>query len=77
MDTIKIKTQHDLRPIIDLLDQTEETVVAMIVLIGLGAARAAEFAVDEQDDVMLHRADDVMCAVERVCIEWGIAHGKA
>ena len=70
--TVKIKTTHDLRPIIDLLDQTEETVAALIVLIGLGAARAAEFAANKQDDVMRRRARDVMDAVEKVCVEWGV-----
>lgn len=74
--TVKIKTTHDLRPIIDLLDQTEETVDALIALIGLGAARAAEFAADEQDDVMRRRARDVMNAAERVCVEWRFCHGK-
>ena len=74
--TVKIKTTHDLRPIIELLDQTEETVGTLIALIGLGAARAAEFAADEQDDVMRRRARDVMNAVERICVEWGPGHGK-
>lgn len=74
--TVKVKTTHDLQPIIDLLDQTEETVEAVMLLIGIGAARSAEFAVRETDDIMLRRAHDIMTACEKICEEWGITHGK-
>ena len=41
-ETIKIKTTHDLRPIIELMDLTEEDAQGIIALIGLGAGRASE-----------------------------------
>lgn len=47
--TVKIKTTHDLRPVIELLDQTEESVESIMLLIGIGAARSAEFAAREAD----------------------------
>lgn len=74
--TVKVKTTHDLRPIIDLLDQTEESVESIMLLIGIGAARSAEFAANEADDIMLRRAHDIMTACEKVCEERGITHGK-
>ena len=74
--TVKVKTTHDLRPIIELLDQTEETVEAAMLLIGVGAARSAEFAAREADDIMQRRAHDIMTACEKICEEWGITHGK-
>lgn len=74
--TVKVKTTHDLRPIIDLLDQTEEPIESIMLLIGIGAARAAEFAARDADDIMQIRAHGIMVATEHVCEEWGITHGK-
>lgn len=74
--THKVKTTHDLRPIIDLLDQAEETVEAVMLLIGIGAARSAEYAALEADDIMEQRAHGIMTVCEKVCEEWGITHGK-
>ena len=72
----RISTMHDLRPIIELLDQTEEPIESLMLLIGIGAARAAEFAALDADDVMQQRAHGIMVAVENICEEWGFTHGK-
>ena len=74
--TVKIKTTHDLRPVIDLLDQTEESVKSIMLLIGIGAARSAEFAAHEADDIMLRRSHDIMTACEKIFEEWGFTHGE-
>ena len=74
--TVKVKTTHDLRPVIDLLDLTEEPVESVMLLIGIGAARAAELAAREADDTMQERAHGIMVACEKICEEWGITHGK-
>lgn len=74
--TVKIKTTHDLRPIIELLDQIEEPVESIMLLIGIGAARSAELAAREADDTMQERAHGIMAACEKICEEWGITHGK-
>lgn len=74
--TIRIKTMHDLRPIIEFLDQSEESVEAVMLLIGIGAARSAELAVREADDIMELRAHRIMTACEKICEEWGIIYGK-
>ena len=64
--TIHIKTQHDLRPFIKLMDLTEETPEVLLLLIGMGAARSMELAIDEQNDTVLYRAKAVMDAVEQI-----------
>lgn len=64
--TIHIKTQHDLRPLIKLMDLTEETPEVLLLLIGMGAGRSMEFALDEQNDTVLYRAKAVMDAVEQI-----------
>ena len=74
--TVKVKTTYDLRPVIDLLDQTEEPVESIMLLIGIGAARAAELAAREADDIVQDRAHGIMAACEKICEEWGITHGK-
>lgn len=64
--TIHIKTQHDLRPLIKLMDLTEETPEVLLLLIGMGAARSMELALDERNDTVLYRAKAVMDAVEQI-----------
>lgn len=64
--TIHIKTQHDLRPLIKLMDLTEETPEVLLLLIGMGAARSMELAIDDQRDTVLYRAKAVMDAVEQI-----------
>lgn len=64
--TIHIKTLHDLRQLIKLMDLTEETPEVLLLLIGMGAARSMELAIDEQNDTMLHRAKSIMDAVEQI-----------
>lgn len=74
--TVKVITTHDLRPIIELLDQIEEPVESIMLLIGIGAAHSAELAAREADGIMQRRAHDIMTACEKICEEWGITHGK-
>lgn len=74
--TVRIKTMHDLQPVIDLLDLTEEPVGTVMLLIGLGAAHAAELAAREADDITQERAHGIMAACEKICEEWGFTHGK-
>ena len=64
--TIHIKTHHDLRLIIKLMDLTEEAPEVLLLLIGMGAARTMELAFDEQNDTMLYRAKTIMDAVEQI-----------
>lgn len=64
--TIKIKTHHDLRSLIKLMDLTEETPEVLLLLIGMGAARSMELAMDEQCDTMLYRAKSIMDAVDQI-----------
>ena len=64
--TIHIKTQHDLRLLIKLMDLTEETPEVLLLLIGMGAARSMELAIDEQCDTALYRSKAIMDAVEQI-----------
>lgn len=64
--TIHIKTQHDLRPLIKLMDLTEETPEAILLLIGMGAARCLELAIDERNPDIALRSKAVMDAVEQI-----------
>ena len=64
--TIHIKTPHDLRQLIKLMDLTEETPEVLLLLIGMGAARSMELAIDEQCDTVLHRAKAIMDAVDQI-----------
>ena len=64
--TIHIKTHHDLRPLIRLMDLTEETPEVLLLLIGMGAVRIMELAIDDQGDTVLYRAKAVIDAVEQV-----------
>ena len=75
-ETIHIKTTHDLRPVIELLDQTEEPIGSLMLLIALGAARAAEIASHEGHDYIRQRSHDIMTAAETICLKWGLTHGK-
>ena len=70
--TIKVKTTRDLRPFIDILDMTEEPVESILLLIQLGAARAAEFANIESNEKIEQRAVDIINAVETVREKWSI-----
>ena len=64
--TNHIKTQHDLRPLIKLMDLTEEAPEMLLLFIGMGAARTMELASNEQNDTVLHRAKTIMDAVEQI-----------
>lgn len=64
--TIHIKTSHDLRPLIRLMDLTEEAPEVLLLLVGMGAARSMELAIDEQCDTVLHRAKSIMDAVDQI-----------
>ena len=69
MDTTRYKvlfSQHDLRPLIKLMDLTEETPEVLLLLIGVGAAQSMALAIDDQCDTVLYRAKAVMDAVEQI-----------
>lgn len=73
--TIHIKTSHDLRPLIKLMDLTEETPESLLLLLGIGAARTIEMAVDENNDNVMLRAKDILLAVEQIKKE--LEHGES
>lgn len=64
--TTHIKTHHDLRPLIKLMDLTEETSDTLLLLLGIGAARSMELAIDEQNDTVLYRSKTIMDAVDQI-----------
>ena len=64
--TNHIKTHHDLRPLIKVMDLTEETPEMLLLLIGMGASRCMELAKDDQCDTVLYRAKAIMDAVDQI-----------
>lgn len=75
--TVKITTTHDLRPIIELLDQIKESVPTVMLLIGIGASRSVELAAREDDIVAAMHAASIADIVKNICEKWGFTNGKS